>query len=116
MKSISGKQFSKILENRGWDLVRVNGSHHVYMKPDNPARISSRFAHFLGQFGRLMLFIEKPMQKYRLSSFNIIFLAIILVGYDIKSLLCDGFFMPKSENTIYSVFKSYEPLEKISER
>ena len=40
MKSISGKQFSKILENRGWDLVRVNGSHHVYMKPDNPARIS----------------------------------------------------------------------------
>ena len=40
MKLISGKQFSKILENRGWHLVRVNGSHHVYMKPGNPARIS----------------------------------------------------------------------------
>ena len=40
MKAISGKQFSKILENRGWHLVRVNGSYHVYMKPDNPARIS----------------------------------------------------------------------------
>lgn len=36
MKLISGKQFSKILENRGWHLVRVNGSHH----PGNPARIS----------------------------------------------------------------------------
>ncbi|MBF0235194.1 MAG: type II toxin-antitoxin system HicA family toxin [Desulfamplus sp.] len=40
MKSISGKQFAKILESRGWNLVRVNGSHHVYMKQDNITRIS----------------------------------------------------------------------------
>jgi len=40
VKSISGKQFSKILENLGWHLVQVNGSHHVYMKPGNSARIS----------------------------------------------------------------------------
>ncbi len=40
MKSISGKQFARILENHGWVLVRVNGSHHVYMKAGNPARIS----------------------------------------------------------------------------
>lgn len=40
MKSISGRHFAKLLENRGWQLVRVNGSHHVYMKPGNPARIS----------------------------------------------------------------------------
>jgi len=40
VKSISGKQFSKILENRGWHLVRVNGSHPVYMKPGSPIRIS----------------------------------------------------------------------------
>lgn len=40
MKSISGKQFAKILEKHGWQLVRVNGSHHVYMKPGSPARIS----------------------------------------------------------------------------
>ena len=40
MKSISAKHFAKLLENRGWHLVRVNGSHHVYMKPGNPARIS----------------------------------------------------------------------------
>jgi predicted RNA binding protein YcfA (HicA-like mRNA interferase family) len=40
VKSISGKQFARILENHGWVLVRVNGSHHVYMKAGNPARIS----------------------------------------------------------------------------
>jgi predicted RNA binding protein YcfA (HicA-like mRNA interferase family) len=40
VKSISGKQFARILENRGWNLIRVDGNHHVYMKPGNPARIS----------------------------------------------------------------------------
>ncbi len=40
MKSISGKQFARMLESRGWVLMRVNGSHHVYMKAGNPARIS----------------------------------------------------------------------------
>jgi predicted RNA binding protein YcfA (HicA-like mRNA interferase family) len=40
VKSISGKQFARILESRGWFLMRVNGSHHVYMKAGNPARIS----------------------------------------------------------------------------
>jgi predicted RNA binding protein YcfA (HicA-like mRNA interferase family) len=40
LKSISGKHFARLLESRGWQLVRVNGSHHVYMKPGNPARIS----------------------------------------------------------------------------
>ncbi|MCX7099145.1 MAG: type II toxin-antitoxin system HicA family toxin [Methylococcales bacterium] len=40
MKSISGKSFARLLESHGWILVRVNGSHHVYMKAGNPARIS----------------------------------------------------------------------------
>ena len=40
MKAISGKDFAHVLEKRGWKLVRVNGSHHVYMKSGNPARIS----------------------------------------------------------------------------
>ncbi len=40
MKSVSGKQFAKILESHGWVLVRVNGSHHVYTQSGNPARIS----------------------------------------------------------------------------
>lgn len=40
MKSISGKDFVKLLEKYGWKLARVKGSHHIYLKADNPARIS----------------------------------------------------------------------------
>lgn len=40
MKSISGKHFAKLLENKGWNLIRTSGSHHIYMKPGNPVRIS----------------------------------------------------------------------------
>jgi len=40
VKSISGKKFSKILKKKGWELKRVKGSHHVYTKVENPARIS----------------------------------------------------------------------------
>ncbi len=34
MKSISGKQLCKILEQRGWILQRITGSHHIYQNPD----------------------------------------------------------------------------------
>ncbi|WP_411727273.1 type II toxin-antitoxin system HicA family toxin [Methyloglobulus sp.] len=34
------KYFARLPESRGWTLVRVNGSHHVYMNPSNSARIS----------------------------------------------------------------------------
>ena len=30
MKVISGKQMCRVLEQRGWVLARVNGSHHIY--------------------------------------------------------------------------------------
>jgi predicted RNA binding protein YcfA (HicA-like mRNA interferase family) len=40
VKSISGSHFARLLEKLGWQLVRINGSHHVYMKPGNSARIS----------------------------------------------------------------------------
>jgi predicted RNA binding protein YcfA (HicA-like mRNA interferase family) len=40
VKAVSGKKFAKLLERRGWRVVRIKGSHHVYMKPGNPARIS----------------------------------------------------------------------------
>lgn len=40
MKTISGKQFAKLLERRGWVLVRINGSHHIYAKAGEIARIS----------------------------------------------------------------------------
>jgi len=40
MKSISGKSLGKILERHGWLLLRIQGSHHIYGKPGNEARIS----------------------------------------------------------------------------
>lgn len=40
MKSVSGKDFARLLEKHGWELKRVSGSHHIYIKPGNPARLS----------------------------------------------------------------------------
>ena len=40
MKAISGKDFAKLLEKKGWELRRTKGSHHIYTKSGNPARIS----------------------------------------------------------------------------
>jgi predicted RNA binding protein YcfA (HicA-like mRNA interferase family) len=40
MKIVSGKEFCKLLEARGWTCKRVNGSHHVYAKAGHIQRIS----------------------------------------------------------------------------
>lgn len=40
MKSISGKKFAKILEKKGWQLVRVKGSHHRYQKDNQSISIA----------------------------------------------------------------------------
>jgi predicted RNA binding protein YcfA (HicA-like mRNA interferase family) len=40
LKSISGKDFIKIIEKKGWKLKNINGSHHVYMREGRPFRIS----------------------------------------------------------------------------
>jgi len=32
MKTISGKDFCKIVEKKGWTLKKVTGSHHIYQK------------------------------------------------------------------------------------
>jgi len=40
VKAISGKDFAKILEKKGWVLKRIKGSHHIYMKEGSPVRIS----------------------------------------------------------------------------
>ena len=39
MKNITGKKLCKILEENGWKLARINGSHHVYVKENEEARI-----------------------------------------------------------------------------
>ena len=36
MKSVSGKHFCKVLEDHGWELQRVRGSHHIYAQPNSP--------------------------------------------------------------------------------
>ncbi|GAB7014877.1 type II toxin-antitoxin system HicA family toxin [Methanogenium cariaci] len=40
MKPVSGKKFCKILESHGWELKRITGSHHIYGRPGDPARIT----------------------------------------------------------------------------
>ena len=39
MKNISGKKLCKILEKNGWNLVRISGSHHVYIKEGEEIKI-----------------------------------------------------------------------------
>ena len=39
MKNISGKKLCKLLEENGWQLVRISGSHHVYTKDGEDAKI-----------------------------------------------------------------------------
>lgn len=40
MKSITGKALCRALEQRGWLLLRVNGSHHIYGRAGSPVRLS----------------------------------------------------------------------------
>lgn len=40
MKSISGKSFVKLLEQKGWILKRINGSHFIYSNPSKSEIIS----------------------------------------------------------------------------
>ena len=34
MKPISGRTFAKVVERRGWQLLRINGSHHIHGNAD----------------------------------------------------------------------------------
>ena len=40
MKSISGRDFARMVERRGWTLLRINGSHHIYGKIGSTVRLS----------------------------------------------------------------------------
>ena len=40
MKAISGKDLARLLERCGWELLRVNGSHHIYGKLGSVVRLS----------------------------------------------------------------------------
>jgi predicted RNA binding protein YcfA (HicA-like mRNA interferase family) len=39
MKQISGKDFVRLLHRHGWQLARVNGSHHILTKPNHRERL-----------------------------------------------------------------------------
>ena len=40
MKIVSGKEFERLLKNKSWHLVRIKGSHHIYMSIDSHLRIA----------------------------------------------------------------------------
>lgn len=40
MKQVSGKSLCRILEQQGWELKRVNGSHYIYVFSGRPERLS----------------------------------------------------------------------------
>jgi predicted RNA binding protein YcfA (HicA-like mRNA interferase family) len=40
MKSISGRDLARIIERRGWTLLGINGSHHIYGKSGSVVRLS----------------------------------------------------------------------------
>ena len=40
MKAFSGKMLCKIVERSGWELKRIFGSHHIYIKDGTYAILS----------------------------------------------------------------------------
>lgn len=40
MRSVSGKELARALERHGWQLLRVQGSHHIYGREGSKARLS----------------------------------------------------------------------------
>jgi predicted RNA binding protein YcfA (HicA-like mRNA interferase family) len=40
MKPVSGRDFARIVERRGWTLLRIKGSHHIYGKAGSTVRLS----------------------------------------------------------------------------
>ena len=40
MSSTSGRELARLLELRGWRLLRISGSHHIYGKDGSAVRLS----------------------------------------------------------------------------
>jgi predicted RNA binding protein YcfA (HicA-like mRNA interferase family) len=40
MKTPSGRDFARLVEQDGWQLLRVSGSHHIYGKQGSIVRLS----------------------------------------------------------------------------
>jgi predicted RNA binding protein YcfA (HicA-like mRNA interferase family) len=40
MRAIAGREFARMIERRGWQLLRISGSHHIYGKLGSVVRLS----------------------------------------------------------------------------
>ena len=40
MKAVSVHALAKLVEKRGWQLLRINGSHHIYGKDGSVVRLT----------------------------------------------------------------------------
>jgi len=40
MKHVSGKELCRCVQHHGWQLLRIQGSHHIYGKPGVNIRLS----------------------------------------------------------------------------
>ena len=40
MKAVSGRELARAVERKGWVLLRVHGSHHIYGQAGSVARLS----------------------------------------------------------------------------
>ena len=40
MRTVSGRELAKAVERKGWVLLRVHGSHHIYGKEGSNVRLS----------------------------------------------------------------------------
>jgi predicted RNA binding protein YcfA (HicA-like mRNA interferase family) len=40
MKALSGRDFARLVERHGWQLLRISGSHHIYGKTGSVVRLS----------------------------------------------------------------------------
>jgi predicted RNA binding protein YcfA (HicA-like mRNA interferase family) len=50
LKGVSGKDFCRALEEAGWILDRISGSHHIYDKPGHaPASVPVHGNQTLGK-------------------------------------------------------------------
>jgi len=40
MRTITGREFARMIERRGWQLLRISGSHYIYGKSGSVVRLS----------------------------------------------------------------------------
>jgi len=52
LKQVSGKDFAKLLSQKGWELKKIHGSHHVYTKAE------SRNKRFLAALGMTFVLLK----------------------------------------------------------